>query len=207
MLGQEIISPLEARRVLADLEAQRRAAEARQVDLAAERQRIAFDASTGGAAARKTLDALTKEAIGAGLEIDNLDHALVEARRRVGQADEEARLAALRARARQARDQLAELRQQGDAAGAALAAFGAAFAGFLGIADDVRKLGMGGPGRELVLVNVRRVIQSELLQFHLQTEVIAPSERRTLGDLVTTWANQIEARIADALGDDQQEAA
>lgn len=202
-------APAAARATLADLTAQRAAAVARQRELADEREALAYDAATGDGPARKALDSLTREAATAALTLENLDAAIAEARRRVAAADEEARLGELRRKAAEAQAKLADMRAVGAEAGAALDAFADKLEEFYALADTVRRLGMGGPSRELARANVVRAVQTVLARVRLNSDTIPPSERRSLADLVDAWAGAVNARIAQVLGPetDREEAA
>jgi hypothetical protein len=208
MNGREVIdAPAAARATLQDLTAQRAAAAARQLELADEREALAFDAAVGDAAARKTLDVLTRDAATAILTIENLDAAIAEARRRVQSADTAARHAKLRRDATVARERLADLATVGHDLSATLAKFADTFEKFLSTADEIRRLGMGGPSRDLVRANASRAIDSALWRLRLSSRPVAPSQRTELATLVAGWAAAVESRIAQVLGDDDQEAA
>lgn len=198
----------DARAVLADLEAKRQAALARQQELAGEREELAFAAATGDAAARQTLATLTKDAATAAIEIENLASAIAEARRRVGQADQQARLAELRRKAEQARVKLGDLDEIGRDLSTALERFADTFERFQITGDEIRRLGaFGFPGRELLRANTSRAIDTQLARLHLGSRPVAPNQRVEIGALVAHWREQVAARVAQVLGDDDQEAA
>jgi hypothetical protein len=200
-------APAAARATLADLTAQRAVAVARQQELADEREALAFDAAIGDAAARKTLHVLTRDAATAGLTIENLDAAIVEARRRIGQADEAARIAELRRKAVQARDQLADLDEVSRSLSAALTQFADTFERFQAVGDGIRRLGFGFPSRDLQRANTSRAIDTVLQRLRLSSRPVPPGQRVDLATLVAAWADRVDARIAQVLGDDDREAA
>jgi hypothetical protein len=205
--GPETISPLTARQTLASLEQRLRDAAARRDGFAGQREALAFDAHSGlDAGARKRLDGLNQQALTIAVEIENFQSAIAEARRRILAADEAARLAVLRGKAHAAREKLVELRQLGETAGEALHGFVASLEAFYAVADDIRRLEIGGVSRDLIRVNAVRCVQSELMKVRLNSDVVPPSERRDFGSLVDHWAAMIEARIADVLGPDEEAA-
>src|SRR5947209_1454089 len=121
---------LAAKRNLATLEQQRRSALGKKEHLAEQREALAFDALTGGAGAKKQLDAMTADAARVDLEIENIASAITEAKRRVALAEDEAEREAVRASAAKARELVPQLRQAGHDAQAAVEAFVIALGGF-----------------------------------------------------------------------------
>lgn len=197
-----IDAPAAARATLADLAAQRQATLARQRELADEREALAFDAATGDGPARKALDSLTREAAVAVLTIENLDAAIAAAKRRVAQADDEARVAELRRKAALARDQLADLDEVGRSLSAALAQFVDTFEQFEKVGDSIRRLGFGFPSRDLQRANTSRAIDTVLQRLRLSSRPVPPGQRVDLATLVAAWADRVDGRIAQLLGDD-----
>jgi hypothetical protein len=196
----------QARKQLAALQSQRAAAEQRVVDLATARELVAYDAATGDRAARRTLDELTRESVTAGLVVDNVDHAIAEARRRLAAAEAAAGRAADRQRAHEARRLLTELRQAGGEAAAALDRFVAELGRFEGVANKLGRLNIGAARHDLVRVNLRRSVQSELFKVGLG-QMLSPAERISLADLIDGWTARVETGIGRLLDEPPTEEA
>jgi hypothetical protein len=186
---------------LTDLIERRAEAVERHRDLAQERETIAYDAATGAAGARRRLEVLTRSAVDVVTQIENLDSAIAEGRRRVATAEAEARAAQHRDRARVARARLAELRAVGDTAGAALTTFVGHLGRLYDLTDETRRLGFGGPSRDAARVFLTRQLQAELMKVQLHTETIPPNDRIGVAALIEGWSEPIERRIAAALGE------
>jgi hypothetical protein len=117
----------------------------RQEEIARKREELAFGAATGAKGDVKALSDFTEAALRSDLDLQNLDHAIAEARRRVKLAEQEAQQEAMRAKARLARGRLAELRQVGAEASRGLTAFVQSLERFYSLSDEIRLLNMGGP--------------------------------------------------------------
>jgi hypothetical protein len=76
-----------ARRIVADLESKLAAASGKATDLATERRRLAYDASTGDKPAAKELSKLTIESASVAIEHENATIAVHEARHRLASAE------------------------------------------------------------------------------------------------------------------------
>jgi len=201
-------TPTEARQTAANLEERRRALADRAAALSARAEQIAYAATVDrDPAARKTLDGIVKEQLAFAIEAKHLEAAAAEAKRRIAQAEAAAAEAELRRKATLARAQLAELADVGRDLNAALQQFSDTFTRFLATGDVLRQLGFAFPGRDLQRVNVSRAIDTALHHLRLSNRPVAPSQQVTLDALVASWAAQVEARIAAALGDETDEAA
>jgi hypothetical protein len=187
---------------LAELQQRRGDAVARQAEIAAEREGLAFDAAVGDKAARKSLNELNQRSLQLGLDIENLDAAIVEARRRIGVAEAAAHLEKMHERARAVRLLLEDQRKSGDKAEQALEIFVTELGQVYSANEEMRRL-VGGiaPGRDLIRVHATRAIQSALYRVQLNTDVVPPNERHSLDYYITRWAEQIEARLTRMLGE------
>lgn len=181
---------------LGELEERRRAAVARQGELAEERSRLSYAALAGDdKAAAKRLAALTQETATADLEIENIRSAIVEAKARLAAAERDAEMAAELKRAEQARERLAAFRALGGKLEAALQQLIEAYGGYHEAAREVRGLGYGGPDHSLMRVNIANAIEATLMQAKLNSRVIAPSQRRSIAALTADWSRDMEVRI------------
>lgn len=80
---------------------------------------------------------------------------------------------------------------------------------FARLGNEIRIHEFGGPSADLMRVNIRRALDTQLFRCGLQSEVVAPAARRTLAQLVDSWRQQVRARIDPILNPpaDKDEAA
>jgi hypothetical protein len=160
----------------------------RMIALAGDRDVIAYDAHTGDQKARKRLDAISAELATMGSETESIQAAIVEAERRVKEAEGVARSEQERANAEAALALGARLRDQARAVDDALAVV---FSGFKEISDltmELRRLGVG-PSEQMVSVSFKTVMRSAATGSRLRDifEAIAPVDRRTMTDFTGKW--------------------
>lgn len=190
-----------AQATLASLQQKRRAALARQADIAAERRNIAFAAHTGDADARARLDELAREDITMAAEVSSLDAAITEAQSRVADARRAADLEARHERGREARKRAAKFHRQGLELDKAAQGFLRRFNDLRDEAIELRKLGLDHLRLEAIDVACKRALQSMLMGTPLKLEHVAPSERANFAHLVAGWTRMIEAWAAQQLGE------
>jgi hypothetical protein len=189
----------DAKAVLQDLETKLAGARQRHDETLSEAQSIAFAAHTGDVEARKKLDKLNADAGKHGAEILSLEAAIIEARRRVREAEAAVADEAEDARARQALDRVDTLAAHGKALDEALEALKERYAEF---SADYRRLGLlgyGAPSWALVAVNCRTALLTGLMGGDLQIEHIAPGARKTYRAVVEGWAANVRARATARL--------
>lgn len=195
------------RRCLAELEKKLLSAVGHKEHCAEQRQVVAFEALTGDAAAKRTLDKLTADAARIDLEIQNIDAAIATAKRRVVEAEEAAERARVIAAAGRARELIPAMREAGREAQRHLEEFVAALARFYDIAGDVHRVGFGAPAPDLVRVNITRSLQTILYPYRLNTEPVqGPRDRRSVDELIDGWATNIEGQIARVIGPEAEAA-
>lgn len=198
----------EARRVVAKLEHERTASSKRSNRLFVEREGIAFDAHIGDKAAAKRLAEIHAEIAREESEAISLAAALAEARRRFSEAEEALARVRLCGRALAARQHLGALRAAGADADAALKGFVAHLARVHEIGDEIRRINLSSgaytspvPSRDLMRVNTNRALQTELGRVKLAAEVVAPSDRHDLSDLIDSWCDRIDGHLDILLGE------
>jgi hypothetical protein len=189
---------------LTSLKNQRSAAVQRIADCASIRERVAFDSATGSREARKALEAATAESLHAALTLENLDHAIAEAARRVAGAQAAEQRAEQRAAAQQASEISQQMDEAGQLAGEALIALVARISRFMDLADAANKLGHG-PSGGLVAANVRRSLGNALAPLGCG-ERQPPSQRVELGALLHHYASSTARSANSVIGSETTEA-
>jgi hypothetical protein len=173
----------------------------RQRELARVRQELAFAGLTDGTPAdQKRLIEATEEAGRVELEIQNLQFAMVEAKRRVAAAEAEFGREGVRLRAEEAQAKIAEWRLHGSRAAALLMEFLQEYDLTIGDSKEIRRLVQGlirFPGAEQLEVSIRSALQVHLYRRHLQTEplLVALSSRHELGAVLEKWTEQAESAL------------
>jgi hypothetical protein len=199
-----------AQATLVELQSKRDALVARGVELAEQRQQIAFAAHTGDQAARKKLDGINRESGMQASELESLDAAIAEATKRVVAAERVVAIQAERAAALDLRKVADELHAAGADAGFALEAFVLAADRLHEVADKLSASG-APPRHEQIISLGYRAIGTALMRtlWGREFEQVRPHERYTFPQLCDGWATQLQSAIDYRLGelDRQQQAA
>jgi FAD/FMN-containing dehydrogenase len=191
---------------LAGLQSLRATSAQKKFDLEQERGRLAYAAlGADDKVAGKRLKEIHRAISEHDSECASITAAVEEASLRVSQAEQEEEHQAVQARAREARTRLLELRRVGTEAAKSLSHFVIQLAAFEDVAAEIARLNIGGPQGDLVRVNLRRAVQSELFKVGLG-EMLQPSQRVGLQTLIDSWSINIEGAIARLL-DESAEAA
>jgi hypothetical protein len=192
---------------VADLEFKLADASARAVSLQVERKRHAYDANTGRAAAKKSLEAANSASAKIGFEIENLRHAIEEAKRRLVESQRNEEMAGLRGNALQVMSLADEAGERGtvidDLTKELCRELQEMFA------DARRFARLGAPAaneRSLKLALTRRIL-AELRDANLDIEMIAPGNRHPASELVSNFATAATGWAAAVLGENKAEAA
>jgi hypothetical protein len=199
------MNTIEARKTVEDLEAKLAAASAREIELATEGRRLAFDAETGDAAAKKALAKFDEEAFVIERGRKNLQHALEEARRRLAAvvyAEERALLAGNAERALELAENIAARGLRLDEALAVVAAESKAYAADIAA---LNQLGCGSPRVEQFTSLGERAVSFALMASPLKIRHLGFNERHTFGELSGTWRDSV-ARWASAFLDKSEAA-
>ena len=146
----------DARRTLADLEAKLAAAAAREIELATEGRRLAFDAATGDAAAKKALAKFDEEAFVLDRNRKNLGHAIEEAKRRLAEAEREGHLLEEKTKAERALKIAESIEQRGRRLDEALLALAKEAEG---LEDDFSELNYELGWRYPALANFKAMVE------------------------------------------------
>jgi hypothetical protein len=168
-------------------------------ELDVKRKEVAFDACVDGGGAAKILDKLNKDRLAQLITIETLQTAILEASRRVDDAERAEALAADGVKAEQALDIAADLVLHARAIDEALATVveeGNAFRAALRILNH--QLGCSHPTEHQLQVNGERAIKSAMMFSAFRLEHLAPHERHTFAELCEGWVATI-ARWAASL--------
>jgi hypothetical protein len=193
------------REILAGLEAKLAEATGRATELQTERRRISFAANTGDAAARKALDAANAASGSIAIEIENLQSAIDEAKRRVDAAERGEVREALAENARRAVTIGEHIKQRGrklDELANGL------FAEAEALREDLATLhglGCAYPSHFQLQSLGERALKSAAMASPFKIEHLAPRERRSFGEMTTVFAETI-ARWASPFSDKREAA-
>ena len=205
----------DARRTLADLEAKLAAAAAREIELATEGRRLAFDAATGDAAAKKALAKFDEEAFVLDRNRKNLGHAIEEAKRRLAEAEREGHLLEEKTKAERALKIAESIEQRGRRLDEALLALAKEAEG---LEDDFSELNYELGWRYPALANFKAMVERPFftsLMFQpsgrtlqngqpapgtLKLRHLAPVDRATFSDLTLGYSASIRRTAEKVLG-------
>jgi seryl-tRNA synthetase len=193
----------EARTILADLE--KKAAATRSVIAELNERRAALSFAAHAAAdqeATKTLAKLNTDRIAALAKLEELERAIAEARRLIAIAqtgeDEEAQ----RKRAEEARPIAERLAARGKKLDAAMREYCEHYAAIDADINELVRLGVPVPSRDLVRVNLRRAHDTATSPLDKTSRPVPPTMRRTFDSLLTGWAqpglNWISGKLKNA---------
>jgi multidrug efflux pump subunit AcrA (membrane-fusion protein) len=179
----------------------------RKAQLATERDAIAYSALIDSdAKASKRLTDIAAEIGTLDYETIAIAAALAEAGRRAEAAIAAEKAEAERERARQAEPILKRLAARGKKLDEAMAIVGAEYGGVADDIDELIRLGIPTPSRDLVRVNLRGALDSATMFLDRTSRPIAPGKRRKFFDLTPGWArpglNWINGKLNTAARDD-----
>ena len=178
----------EARAILADLE--KKAATARSVIAEINEKRAELSFSAHGAADQTAQKALAKanadRAAKLG-ELEEIEHAILEARRLCAIAEAQEDTAAARQRAETAKPIAERLAERGARMDAAMRAVCEERAGIDADAEALARLGVPAPNAALRRVNLRRWLDAALISFDQHSRPVPPRERHTADSLTRNW--------------------
>jgi hypothetical protein len=183
----------EAKALLPQLEEKLSAAKGRQAEISTERGSISLAAHMGSASDRARLDELNQEgAILAG-EIEGIEAAIAQARKRSAEA-EAAEVAEVEQRKRREVLRLSsEIRSHAERIDElwreSLDQYGDLQTKF----TEIVRLGVGRPSLHQLRVACQRALISAFIGSPLQIQIIAPNERHSVLDLINSWAAAAEA--------------
>jgi hypothetical protein len=172
-----------AEAVRAGLEQKLEAARDALNDIDARRAALAFEAHSNGGAAKTELAKLNKSRVAQELDIENLQSAIIEASRRVTNAEREAELTVNAERAGRALEIGARLLERAKKIDAALAIVVASAAEFKA---DLRELnfrvGCSHPHEHQFQSLGERALKAAMMNSPFRLEHLAPHERHTFGE-------------------------
>jgi hypothetical protein len=182
----------DAKTILPQLEAKLSAAKARQAEITRERNSIALAAHMGSANDRARLDGLNHDgAILAG-EIEGLDAAILQAKARIAEAEANAAAEVDRCKRREVVQLADEIRRHGERIDALWRQSIAEYAELQTKLTEIVQLGVGRPSLQQIRVACQRALISAFIGSPLQFQIIAPTERHSVSDLVDLWARAAE---------------
>jgi hypothetical protein len=182
----------DAKTILPQLEAKLSAAKARQAEITRERNSIALAAHMGSANDRTRLDGLNHDgAILAG-EIEGLDAAILQAKARIAEAEANAAAEVDRCKRREVVQLADEIRRHGERIDALWRQSIAEYAELQTKLTEIVQLGVGRPSLQQIRVACQRALISAFIGSPLQFQIIAPTERHSVSDLVDLWARAAE---------------
>jgi len=195
-----------AHEVLARLEQEHAAAVARQAALAKSREKLALAGHSGSAADKRALDDATNEAARIHLQVENLAFAIRGANDEVAAASQAVERAELQAKSTIALEQMAELRRAGNECAEALDTFLARYDHIYELSDRIRRVDprFRWPRDEIFEGAVRRALMASLAaqgrRLNPDPLIVAPSQRRTLREILQHFVNELEASLTIASG-------
>ena len=182
----------DAKTILPQLEAKLSAAKARQAEITRERNSIALAAHMGSANDRTRLDGLNHDgAILAG-EIEGLDAAILQAKARIAEAEANAAAEVDRGKRREVVGLADDIRGHGERIDALWRQSIAEYAELQTKLTEIVELGVGRPSLQQIRVACQRALISAFIGSPLQFQIIAPTERHSVSDLVDLWARAAE---------------
>jgi chromosome segregation ATPase len=201
-----IMTPIEqAENTIRSFEDKRKALLQRQIELADDRQRISFQAHSGDETARARLDKLNTEHASFASELESIEAAIVEARKRLEAAraaeastanlEEAKQIAALNAKLKE------ELENADDA-------FSDAISSVLNARDlltEMHSLGVASPIDQLFKINAVAAIKTVIQKLpgpyinDFEFMRLSPSQKKEFKALATTWCDQIARQTEQRL--------
>jgi hypothetical protein len=190
-----------AHETLNHLQGQRIVAEARIADLAEQRKDTAFQALSGDIAARRRLDECTRATVTAGLDLENIVSAIVEAETRVKQAEVAAARDLDHQRARETLIKVDDLACLAADCDTALRNFLLAYDRFEKLAVAVGAVA-GRPDRPIVRVLSQKALYTALFGHKdvFDTRHLAPAERLSFADAAAGWGRAVRFWCHQRLG-------
>jgi hypothetical protein len=170
-----------------------------------EREQIAYLAMTGEGPAKKRLAALTAQAASIGLEIENTQAALTEARHRLASAEAAAQRAQREADAHQGLEAAAQIREAAQLAGEAATALIVRVERARALIGDAHRLGLA-PRDEVIRAYLGRIIAHVLYPVTRQG-LLPPSDRNSLEGAIAAYGQSIEREARRILGEHADEEA
>jgi hypothetical protein len=178
----------EARAVLVELESKAAATRAAIAEINGKRAELSFAAHTGQPAAQKALAKANTDRTAKVSELEEIEHAISEARRLCAIAEAQEDQEAARQRAEQALPIAERLAERGKKLDAAIREYQEHYTA---IADDITalaRLGVPTPSGALVAVNLRRSHDAALASFDRHARPVRSHERVTFESLVRSWS-------------------
>jgi hypothetical protein len=197
----------QAAKVIRDLEDELEALTSRKALLDEKRQKIAYAARTGDKKAKSELTSNNAETISLINDVEIITDALVEARKRLGDAEQLAALQADQAKAVRIKELQAAFIERLEIMHKACEDFALAAKDNKVLLSEMHRLGVTAPSHDIVRIQSVTAIKTMLnalpwhkeFQFELPPSVIAPGDRTYFKNLAHHWGLAIENQIRDRL--------
>ena len=181
------------------------------VELASERDRVAFDAHSGNdPKARKRLDAINIATATHTSEMSSIESAINVANARLVAARADESRAADRAQALQLREKLKRFSELGSIIDDCFADMNSAAAEMKDTLVQMHQLGATAPSHDQMRVLGALALKTALMGTPWSKEgfeYLAPNQRRSFRDLVSGWERMLTPHIDARIGDSKREAA
>jgi hypothetical protein len=197
-----------ANNIVNELTVKHRALADKADDLAVQRRELSYAAHTGDERAKKKLDQLTRETVTLALEHENVASALVEANRKLNEAQAEAAREQQKENARKLRAVTKAFVELGNEVDELLSELATASAALKASVSEIHGLGVGFPSHAQLQSLGERALHTSLMNTLFQAQHVPPGERTTFAKLIKGWAATIERGVEQTLGETaKQEAA
>jgi hypothetical protein len=184
------------------------AIEGRQIELAGERDELAFEAVVAGnAKAAKRVAEIAAELVHLQNEVATLNAALAEAGRRAASASAAEAVEAERLRAEQAQPIAERLADRGKKMDAAAKVICEERAGIEADSAELARLGVPVASADLRRVNLRRWFDAAFISFDAQSRPVPPLDRHSADSLTKNWAGSMLTWLANKLNKNAAKAA
>jgi hypothetical protein len=197
-----------AQQVIDDLTRKHRELADKAEEMAAQRRELSYAAHTGDAAAMKKLTLLTRDTATLALERENIASALVEANKRLNEAQAAEALEQEREQAKRRRDAAKRLKAAALKADTAAAQWVAAVREMRAAVDEIHLTRSTFPTDQQFTVVGQTATNTVLMAMPFRPEVhVPPQDRHSYRHIADNWAGVLEREIKIVLGEAKQDAA
>jgi hypothetical protein len=196
-----------AQKIVTELALKHRDLVDRADELAAQRRELSYQAHTGNASAKKRLDQLTNQTLTLALEKENVASALVEANKRLNEAQAEVEREHQKDQARKLKTVIKAFIELGRDLDQLLTELAASAEALKATVTEIHSLGSSFPSHAQLQSLGERAFHTALMGTPFQQEHTAPGERTTFSKLIGGWSSTLQQGIDRVLGESKAEAA
>jgi hypothetical protein len=196
----------QAQKVVTDLEDELESLQGRAAVLTKAREQLSYSARTGDKTAREKLGKTTAEATTIATEIEIVISALVEARKRLGTAEQLEAKAQDEAKALQLQEVAAVFVENLEKMDDACATIAECSTQNKILLSEIHRLGCMVPGHDIVRISTTYALKTMLMQTPVHPEefshppfFLAPGERKSFRALARSWDDNISRQIEHRL--------